>query len=168
LSAGEAKEGASPLFAALLASRPKAGQRPTAAFRSYYGYDLVGSAAYGRGRAMDRLVGASFPAEYVSNPRLEYGTVIDLYDPYASLGKESPAKAAALGAAIAPILADLGSYSRVLISYLRDQKAAELPRLRHLDLRGPEYVAILLVLIAAGAFAIGMGARKRKAARGKV
>lgn len=136
-----------------------------AQYREGWLYDEVAKRAYGRGRALDRLLVADFPARYVADAAYDYGAinvgVSREYDPYGSLWKDAPERAEALELALAQSFADMGAFARSFVAYAVDSKAVAPPRRARLDLRGAEYIAALAAIVLVVVFLVVRGARRR-------
>jgi hypothetical protein len=84
--------------------------------------DVVAKRGRSRGRALDKAIVATFPAEYVSDSKFDYGawqiSTQYAYDPHAALFASNPGKVAAFDAVVAASLADMGAASRTFIAAL--------------------------------------------------
>jgi hypothetical protein len=117
-------------------------------WRDDYAYDVVAWKSYRRAPAFDRLVAATFPAAYVSDPNYDYAAAGEVHDPYDELQNSAPVKAAVFDEECASIFSDLGSWTRTFVAFASDPKAAELPRKAPYDPRALGYLAAVAALVA--------------------
>ncbi|MDA8425522.1 MAG: hypothetical protein M0Z80_05240 [Treponema sp.] len=115
-------------------------------WRDDYAYDIIAWKSYRRAPAFDRLVAATFPAAYVSDPSYDYAAAGEVHDPYDELQARAPVKAAVFDEECASIFADLGSWTRCFVAFASDPKAAELPRREPFDPRALGYLAAVAAL----------------------
>jgi hypothetical protein len=161
MAAYKGDDSASPIYAALKGGA--IGGKTTPALppiREGYLFDVASWNAYGRGMAVDRMVVATFPAKWTSDPKLDFGTLGDV-DLHGELVKSDPARARAFEAAIAPCLADFGSATRAFAEYVRDPAAVAGPRKAPFDPRGAELVGVPLLVVAA-IVTLALPVRKKK------
>ena len=154
--------------AAIESALAKGALRSGDGYRAGWLYDVAAARAFARGRELDRLVGAGFPARYASDPSYDYGASNSKepreFDPYAHLAKQGNDKAAAFEAFLAGSFSDLGALVREYAAFARDPAAKEGPRKAPFDARpwiDAAIPAALLVLVAV----LIVAARRRKAAR---
>jgi len=131
-------------------------------WRDDYAYDVVAWKSYRRAPAFDRLVAATFPAAYVSDPSYDYAAAGDVHDPYDELQSQAPVKAAVFDEACASIFADLGSWTRSFVAYASDPRAIELPRKAPYDPRALGYLAAVAALVV-----VILALARKKGARAK-
>ena len=156
----------SPIYAALRGASDFA-KRGLPPWRHGFEYDVLASRAYDRAAALDRLLSATFPAKYVSDPAYEYGLknvgATREYDPHSRLRAEDPAAAARLDSAAAEIFADYGNAIRAFTASVRDSAGVVPPRRAAADLRALLYIAAMLTVAALVIVLLVVAARRRRA-----
>jgi hypothetical protein len=104
---------ADPLYAALAGPAPASGLPRDAKLL----FRQVTKRAYARGRSLDRLLVATFPRAWTSDPALDFGAS-GAHDSYGELQRTSAEKARAFETACAPIFGELAAACRLYLGLL--------------------------------------------------
>ena len=110
---------AAPLTAALAGdARADARGDDASSYRDDSPRTVVARRAAAAADALDRTIAASLPSRYVDDPGFEFGASEEGIDLNALLGRDDPAKHAAMVGALVPLLTEYGAHTRAFVRAL--------------------------------------------------